>query len=187
MPAGSKIDLPPAKAEPMSDNGVKRTLSKFADDTKLGGAVDSLKAREALQSDLDTLENWAITNCMKFNESECQILHLGRGNPGYTYKLGDKSSPAERDLGVWVGGKLNMSLQHALAAKRANRVLGCIKHSVASQLREAIVPLYTALVLPQLEYCVQFWAPQYKKDIKLLECVQKRENKVSRARLMKSS
>ncbi|GAB0208978.1 hypothetical protein GRJ2_003363500 [Grus japonensis] len=60
-------------------------------------------------------------------------------NPGYTCKLGDKrleSSPTERDLGVWVDGKLNMSQQCALAAKRANCVLSCIYHSTASQLRE---------------------------------------------------
>ncbi|KAK4827821.1 hypothetical protein QYF61_021905 [Mycteria americana] len=83
-----------------------------------------------------------------------------------------------KDLGVWVDGKLNMSQQCALAAKRANRVLGCTKHSIASWLREVIVPLCTALVQPHLEYCVQVWAPQYKKDIRLLECVQRRATEV---------
>ncbi|KAK4829262.1 hypothetical protein QYF61_002654 [Mycteria americana] len=112
---------------------------------------------------------------MKSNKSKCQILHLGWSNPGYTYKLGDKrleNSPVERDLGVWVDGKLNMSPQCGLAAKRIICVLGCIKHSIASRAREVIVPLDTALVWPHLEYCVQFLVPQYKKDTKHVECVQ---------------
>ncbi|KAK4830589.1 hypothetical protein QYF61_011824 [Mycteria americana] len=127
------------------DEGVKCIL--FADDTKLGGAVDSLEGRKALQGDLDRLESWAITNCMKFNKSKCRILQLVLGNPSYTYKVGDKrleTSPAERDLGVWVDGKLNMSQQCALAAKRVNCVLGCVKHSIATWSREVTVPLYTA-------------------------------------------
>jgi len=85
------------------DAGFELTLSKFTDNTKLGGAVDSLKGREALQRDLDRLESWAITNRMKFNMSRCRILHLGWGNFVYTYKLRDErleSSPVGGGRGV---------------------------------------------------------------------------------------
>ncbi|TRZ08523.1 hypothetical protein HGM15179_018580 [Zosterops borbonicus] len=61
--------------------GLEEILSKFADNTKLGGAVDSLEDREALQRDHNKLEDWEITNHMKFDKGKCQILHLGWGNP----------------------------------------------------------------------------------------------------------
>ncbi|KAJ7405700.1 rna-directed dna polymerase from mobile element jockey-like [Willisornis vidua] len=47
------------------DTGLEGILSKFADDTNLGGAVDSLKGRKTLQIDLDKSDDWAITNHMK--------------------------------------------------------------------------------------------------------------------------
>jgi len=75
---------------------------------KLGGAVDSLESREALQRDPDRPRE--LGN--HFNKTKCQILYLGQGNPGYTYKFRDKRleiSPVERDPGTWVDGKLNMN------------------------------------------------------------------------------
>ncbi|KAJ7403704.1 rna-directed dna polymerase from mobile element jockey-like [Willisornis vidua] len=93
------------------DTGLERILSKLADDTKLGGAVEFLRVREALQQDPDKLEIWAITSHRKLDS---QILHMGWSNPGCSYRLGTEileSSAMERDLGVLVDGKLNMSQQ----------------------------------------------------------------------------
>ncbi|KAK4829957.1 hypothetical protein QYF61_008088 [Mycteria americana] len=88
--------------------------------------------------------------------------------------MGLESSLAEPDLGVLVDTKLNMSQQRTLVAKKANVILGCIRQSIASRLREVILPLCSALARPRLEYCVQLWGPQYERDMDILERVQQR-------------
>lgn len=83
-----------------------------------------------------------------------------------------ESSPVERVLGVLVDSSFNVSQQCALTAKRTNCILGCIKNSITSQSKEVIIPLYSVLVWPHLEYCVHFWALPFRKDVKALEHIQ---------------
>ncbi|PKU43126.1 hypothetical protein llap_6569 [Limosa lapponica baueri] len=117
----------------------------------------------------------------RFNREKCKVLHLGKKNVRHQHRVGvDLLEPSseEKDLGVLVDSKMTMSKQCALVARKANGILGCIGKSVASRSREVILPLSSALGRPQLEYCIQFWTPQFKRDRELLGRVQRRATKM---------
>jgi len=120
---------------------------------------------------------------MKFNKAKCKVLHMGQDNPKHKYRLDKEwieSSCEEKDLGVLVDEKPNITRQCVLTAQNANFILGFIKRGVASRLREGILPLYSALIRPHLESCVQLWSSQHKEQMELLEQLQRRTTKMAR-------
>ncbi|KAJ7418452.1 hypothetical protein BTVI_29147 [Pitangus sulphuratus] len=163
------------------DSGLECTLSKFTDDTKVCGMVNMLEGRGDTQRDLGRLEGWAQVILVKFDEAKCYVLHLGWGNPKNKYRLGREwtgTSSGEKDL-VLVDRKPSMTWQCVLAAQEDNCILGCIKSSTTSRLREVILSLYSALVRPQLEYRIHLLGPQHKKDVGMLEQVQRGTSKLT--------
>jgi len=138
------------------------------------------EGRDAMQRDLDKLEKWACVNLMRLNKAKCRVLHLDWGKPQYQHRLrdeGTESSPVEKGLGVLTDGKLDMSQQCAFEAQKAKHILGYITRSMANRLGEVILPLYSALVSPHVESCIQLWSPQHRKYMELLEWVPEQGHK----------
>ncbi|KAF7238311.1 RNA-directed DNA polymerase from mobile element jockey [Varanus komodoensis] len=123
------------------EEGMNSLLIKFADDTKTGAVATTEEQVLQIQKDLDRLWKWAGDNKMAFNVDKRKVLHLGHRNSCHKYRLGDKwleSSTCERDLGVLVDCRINMSQPCDAVVKRANATLGCIARSVASRSRETL-------------------------------------------------
>jgi len=163
------------------DGGVVNKLLKFADDTKLVGIVSSECEVEQLRLDLQRLYDWSLDWQMLFNTEKCKSLHFGYKNAKHIYSLGGdvvKTEDEEKDLGIIVAKTLKFSSQCVAAAKSANKTLGMINRTFVNKDKEVMLRLYQTLVRPKLEYCVQAWRPYFRKDIDLLEKVQKRATRL---------
>ena len=79
------------------------------------------------------------------------------------------SSPAEKDLGILVDEKMDVTQQCTLTAQQANRALGCIPSTVGRRARDGILPLCPTLLRPSRESCVQLWSPQPRTELELWE------------------
>ena len=66
---------------------MKRKLSKFADDTKLGGKVDSRGGGDQIQESIDTFIDWEKDWQMEFNLSKCKVLGMGKNNENRDYMI----------------------------------------------------------------------------------------------------
>ena len=81
-------------------------------------------------------------------------------------------------MGVFITNDLKWNKQCTVAAMKANRILGQIRNSFKNLNRESLRFLYTSLVRPHLEYAVGTWSPYLKKDIIILEKMQRRVTKL---------
>ncbi len=157
------------------DVGLNIRISKFAEETKIGSSVLTDEDRQSIQEDFHNI--WSDRWKMPFNVDKCQVLQVGTRSKKFDYEMrGVKLICVQcvKDLGVKIASNFKFSQQCIDAANKANRMLGFIKRNFSFKNKDVILPLYTSLVRPYLEYAVQFWSPHHAKDIAKLEGVQRR-------------
>jgi hypothetical protein len=159
------------------DEILKSRIWKFADDTKLAMKVSTTEGINDLREDLKALTKWCADWQMDFNVKKCKVMHFGNHNLRAKYSMNGTElvdSNEEKDLGVIICQDLKVSQQCHIAAKKANQILGLIYRTIASRNSDIIIRLYKSLVRPHLDYCIQAWRPYLKKDMDVMEKVQRR-------------
>ncbi len=160
---------------------VESFINMFADDAKLFAEVEDENQHAALQQDLEHLQTWAKKWQMVFNAGKCKVMHLGKNNKDFDYQMGNitlERTKCEKDLGVWVDDDLKLSNHANKQAIKANRILGLIRRSFSTIDASSFNLMYKSLVRTHLEYANVISYPQYEKDSKILENVQRRATRL---------
>jgi hypothetical protein len=166
---------------------VKHLIKLFADDSKLVATIRNVRDLETLQKDLDALTEWSKTWKMLFNVDKCKIMEFSRsGKRKYQdteFLMGDPRKAlihidTERDLGVTLSSSLKFSKHINIQANKATGILGQLRRTFRHWNIDTFKTLYCAFVRPHLEYAAVVWSPSSKKDIRLLENVQRRATKL---------
>ena len=163
------------------EKNIKCKVSKFADDTKIAASVKNVKGCFDLQRELNKILGWADRSQMDFNIKKCKVLHAGHSNKNFNYEIQGEwldSVENEKDLGVIVSNDLEVSSHCLEARNKANRMLGIINRNVSYKSKEVMSKMYNSYVRPVMEYCSQVWAPHLRKDIDMLEAVQRRATRM---------
>jgi ribonucleases P/MRP protein subunit RPP40 len=114
---------------------------------------------------------------MLFDVEKCKVMHIGYNNSWASYMMNGtvlQDLKEEQDLGVVIRDNSKCAKQCVKVVTKANRTLAMIKRNFSNFSDEVILRLYKSLVRPQLEYVVQAWGPYLKKDIELIEGIQRR-------------
>jgi ribonuclease P/MRP protein subunit RPP40 len=163
-------------------DAIQNVAFLFADDTKMFSGISGGEDHNTLQQDLNRLTSWSATWQLQFNIDKCKVVHYGRNNPQYPYKmvshLGEEldlaSSKEEKDLGVIFDPTLKFSIHVAAVCKKGNQMVGIVRRSFKYLDKKMFLNLYKSLIRPRLEYANAVWSPLLKSDITQLEKVQRR-------------
>eukprot|EP00061_Rhincodon_typus_P011606 g36756.t1 len=155
------------------EENVAGLIGKFADDTKIGGVVDSEEDCQRIQRDINQLEAWQ----MEFNPDKCEVMRFGRSSIGGSYMVNGRtvrSIDMQRGLDVQIHRSLKVAAQVDKVVEKVCGMLAFIGRGIEYKDRQVMLQLYRILVGLNLEHHIQFWSPHYQKVVDALERVQKR-------------
>jgi len=166
-------------------SNLSNTCKLYADDLKIIAKVESEADISSLQADLDTLSVWCWTWLMELNAEKCKVMSIGKFQDVNTvrpYLIKNKDGTTaeltrtfeERDLGIILTPDFKFSAQAARAASKSISVLGMLSHTFLSRDVEIWTQLYRTYIRPHLEFAISAWNPFLKRDIAVLEKVQRR-------------
>ena len=156
----------------------------FADDTKIFHPMMNTNDAHVFQDDLNNLHEWTENWLLRFHPDKCKIMLLGDNHYTDEFTLPNSSGKKldivedEKDLGVKTDNKLNFRSHLTMQVNKSNKVLGTIRRTFADLNTENFKNLFKTMVRPHLEYAAPIWNPFLKKDIALVENVQRRGTKM---------
>ena len=169
-------DLP----EHLSNNS---QLFLYADDTKIFRKIESEYDRQLLQEDIFSMCEWSENWLLKFHPDKCKTMTLGQTDVEHTYSLKPTLPPmqvseAEKDVGVIIDNKLRFDQHISEKVNKANAIVGALRRSFEYLDKGIFIQLYKALIRPHMEYAQSIWSPYRKRDIDIIENVQRRATKM---------
>ena len=158
----------------------------FADDTKLYTAVEDKRDQIKLQKDLLKLCKWSRLWLLEFSVQKCKVVQYGNVQKHFEYKLIDKDGnletlqkdTTEKDLGIWFQSNLKFDDHIIYVVNRSNKLLGLIKRTFKALDKDSFLILYKSLIRSILDYGGSVYYPSTKKNIQLLENIQRRATRL---------
>ena len=155
-------------------------LSSFADDTRVGGKINTVEDAERLQNDLNMVYAWTTENNMELHGDKFELLRYGdnaelKDRTQYISNTGliIKEEDQVRDLGVRMHNSGSFSPQVQKIVEEGKKQCGWILRTFKTRATLPMITLWKSLVMSRLEYCSQLWCPLKKGEIQEIEMVQR--------------
>jgi hypothetical protein len=152
----------------------------FADDCKLYFKCSTDADFELLVHDIENVFNWIEQNQLTVAAEKCNLLHIGRTNPNRELAVNGITVPETdtvRDLGLLVSSDMKPSSHCKMLATKAFRISSLIFRSFKCRDRGFLIAMLKVYVLSLFNHCSVLYNPYHKRDIMLLESVQRRYTK----------